>query len=45
MKSRILCKIMRKATRGIETDENKDVKNSEIQFNNIKMKAPGYSFS
>lgn len=31
--------------RGVETGENKDVKNSKIQFNNIKMKAPGYSFS
>lgn len=31
--------------RGVETGENKDVKNSKIQFNNIKMKAPGYSSS
>lgn len=31
--------------RGVETGENKDVKNSKIQFNDIKMKAPGYSFS
>lgn len=31
--------------RGIETDENKELKNSKIQFNNIKIKAPGYSFS
>lgn len=30
---------------GIETDENKELKNSKIQFNNIKIKAPGYSFS
>lgn len=31
--------------RGIETDKNKDLKNSKIQFNNIKMKVPRYSFS
>lgn len=44
-KVRIVCKIMRKGMGGIETDENKELKNSKIQFNNIKIKAPRYSFS
>lgn len=37
----ILCKIMKKGMREIETDGNKDLKNSKIQFNNIKMIEPG----
>lgn len=32
---------MRKGMREIETDGNKDLKNSKIQFNNIKMIEPG----
>lgn len=31
--------------RGVETDENKELKNSKIQYSNTKIKAPGYSFS
>lgn len=44
-KVRILCKITRKSIRGVETSENKELKNSKIQYKIIKIKAPGYSFS
>lgn len=36
---------MRKGRGGRESGENIELKTVKIQYNNIKIKAPGYSFS